>query len=82
MASAIGNVIGAQFFQSQWAPRYLPSLYIHLGCYAAFIATLLVLRAIMKKRNDSRDASMQQNRHAQAFADLTDMQNMEFRYSI
>lgn len=26
-----GNVIAPQLFQSQWAPRYLNSLYMHLG---------------------------------------------------
>jgi hypothetical protein len=31
IAWAGGNVIAPQIFQSQWAPRYLNSLYIHLG---------------------------------------------------
>ena len=81
-AAAAGSAIAPQLFQSKWAPRYVNSLYIHLGIYAVFIATLLALRLVMSRRNESREAGMQENLHAHAFEDLTDVKNNEFRYAL
>ncbi|KAL1413231.1 hypothetical protein Q8F55_000984 [Vanrija albida] len=79
-----GNAIAPQFFQSAWAPRYLNSLYIHLGIYAAFIATCLVTRMLLVSRNNKRIAAQGTNppKNELAFEDLTDLQNPDFRYSI
>lgn len=83
VAWAGGNSIGSQIFQSQWAPRYFNSLYIHLGLYAAFIADVLALRYVLKYRNNKRDAALNgaENLHVMAFEDMTDQTNAEFRYS-
>lgn len=83
MAWAGGNSIGAQLFQSQWAPRYFNSLYIHLGLYAAFIVDVLALRRLLKSRNAKRDAALNgdENLHTRAFEDMTDKVNADFRYS-
>ena len=78
---ATGNAIGPQLFQAVWAPRYLPTLYIHLGLYALFIADLLAIRFVCARRNKKRDQMLVgENAHADAFADKTDLQNIEFRY--
>jgi len=76
-----GNAIGPQIFQAKWAPRYLNSLYIHLGIYVAFIVDVLILRYIMIKRNRTRDNELRENHHEHAFDDMTDLENREFRYS-
>lgn len=82
---AVGNAVGPQFFQAQWKPRYINSLYIHIGCYFAFIVDVLLVRHICKRRNKQRDEAMASanttNHHHLAFADRTDLQNPEFRYS-
>ena len=77
-----GNAIGPQIFFSPWAPRYLNSLYIHLGIYALFIADVLAIRYVCKRRNAARDNALTgENLHEHAFEDMTDLQNHEFRYS-
>lgn len=80
-----GNAIGPQFFVAKWAPRYLNSLYIHLGIYACFIIDVLAIRFLLSSRNKRRDRELEQaggvNVHAHAFEDMTDLQNKEFRYS-
>jgi hypothetical protein len=77
-----GNAIGPQLFQAKWSPRYLNSLYIHLGIYVSFIIDVLVIRYVCKRRNTMRDDALQgDNIHAHAFEDMTDLQNRDFRYS-
>ncbi|ORX38061.1 major facilitator superfamily domain-containing protein [Kockovaella imperatae] len=85
IAWATGNAVGPQFFQSAWAPRYLNSLYIHIGCYILFIADILAIRMLCVSRNKKRDRALEatntENHHHLAFADRTDLENPEFRYS-
>jgi hypothetical protein len=85
IAWATGNAVGPQLFQAAWAPRYQNSLYIHLGCYAAFVADVLLIRYVCTQRNKKRNTMFEtqnvENTHHMAFADKTDLQNLEFRYS-
>lgn len=83
IAWAGGNAVAPQLFQAVWKPRYLNSLYIHLGIYALFIGNSLVMRFVLARRNRTRDNALQgrENVHANAFDDLTDLQNPDFRYS-
>jgi hypothetical protein len=78
-----GNAIGPQIFQAKWAPQYHNSLYIHLGIYGLFLADILAARWICKSRNAKRDRAIEggENIHAHAFEDMTDLQNVDFRYS-
>ena len=85
VAWAGGNAIGSQIFQAKWAPRYLPTLYCHLGIYAAFIVLVFIIRVLLVFRNKKKvkergDLSSAQigHAHSRAFDDLTDMQNPEF----
>jgi hypothetical protein len=75
--------VASQLFQSQWAPRYIPSLYAHLGIYAAFVVLMLCILALLVHRNKVRDraaaAASVEVTHLHAFEDLTDGQNPDFR---
>lgn len=81
---AAGNAVGPLLFQSQWAPRYTNTLYIHVALYCLYMANALGIRYFLKKRNETRDRLFEErgevNRHAHAFDDLTDIQNVEYRY--
>jgi hypothetical protein len=85
---ATGNAIAPQIFQSKWAPRYLNSLYIHIGLYACFVATAMSMRFILVRRNKAKIAAQTTssgqvvNVNSHAFEDLTDLQNPDFRYSV
>jgi len=59
MAWGAGNAIAPQLFWDSWAPRYLPSLYIHLGIYTAFATLCLVTRVLLVRRNKDRDIAQQ-----------------------
>jgi hypothetical protein len=81
--SGLRDSVASQLFQSQWAPRYIPSLYAHLGIYAAFVVLMLCIRALLVHRNKVRDraaaAAGVEVTHLHAFEDLTDGQNPDFR---
>lgn len=79
-----GNAISSQLFQSQWAPRYIPTLYIHIGLYGLFMIDVMLCRFMLISRNKkkiaaARDQGITENQHLKAFEDLTDRQNPEFR---
>ncbi|WWD20485.1 hypothetical protein CI109_104961 [Kwoniella shandongensis] len=88
MAWGAGNAVSPQLFWSTWAPRYIPSLYIHLGLYATYILLAIATRTMLIRRNAAKKAAqlerdateVQANLHA--FQDLTDIQNPDFKYSI
>ncbi|WVR03573.1 hypothetical protein IAU60_000565 [Kwoniella sp. DSM 27419] len=79
-----GNAIASQIFQAAWAPRYLNSLYIHLGLYGGFIITCLITRLLLVRRNSQKEKALDGgvNMNMRAFEDLTDLENPEFRYSL
>ncbi|EJT97059.1 MFS general substrate transporter [Dacryopinax primogenitus] len=81
-----GNAISSQIFQSQWAPRYINSLYIHCGIYALFIILMLSIRIMLVRRNREKERAAEGLReghgHRKAFDDLTDRENPEFRYTL
>jgi len=84
IAWAGGNAIGSQLFQSKWAPRYIPSLYAHLGIYALFIIILASIRFLLVWRNKKKEKAAGGGPavHLRAFEDLTDLKNPEFRYTV
>jgi len=59
-----GNAIAPQLFQAVWAPRYLNSLYIHLGLYGAFIATALATRLLLVRRNQNKEMRQEVNNNS------------------
>lgn len=88
MGWASGNAIAPQLFWADWAPRYINSLYIHLGLYCCFIGIILATRVLLVGRNKAKIAAQTAadgsviNRNENAFSDLSDIQNPDFRYSL
>lgn len=73
MGWAGGNAIAPQLFIAAWAPRYINTLYIHLGLYAAFITICVTMRTLLVRRNKAKDAAQTNaageivNNHEHAF---------------
>ncbi|KAJ5966310.1 MFS general substrate transporter [Penicillium waksmanii] len=86
LAWAVGNMIGPQVFQSKDAPRYFTCFSVHMGCYACIIILLGVLRWHLVRENNKRDLLQEEDWRASeanldnAFDDLTDRENLSFRY--
>jgi hypothetical protein len=87
IAWAAGNSIGPQVFLKYDAPRYFIAFATHLGCYTVLVIVIMALRWHLKRQNERKDelaaagvneANDQQMVHA--FDDLTDRQNLNFRY--
>ncbi|PKS04982.1 hypothetical protein jhhlp_008348 [Lomentospora prolificans] len=84
---AAGNSIGPQVFLSWDAPRYYIAFSTHLGCYVFLVLVLIVLRIYLSRENKKRDKlfaegvmQADKNRTDHAFEDLTDRENLSFRY--
>lgn len=87
IAWAAGNAVGPQVFLSWDSPRYFVAFATHLGCYTLLIVNLVVLRWTLTRRNRKREeiaaAGVQEakdERMVHAFEDLTDKENVNFRY--
>ena len=78
---ATGNAVGPQLFQAKWAPRYIKTLYIHIGFYAVHAILIVGTRFLLVRRNKKKELAMdgQTIGHLHAFEDLTDFQNKDFR---
>ncbi|QRW25820.1 P-loop containing nucleoside triphosphate hydrolase protein [Rhizoctonia solani] len=86
IAWAAGNMIGPQVFQTKDAPRYRVGFTVHLAFYVAQIVVFFALRLILARRNKSKNEVSKQKGRAEgevnldnAFDDMTDMENPEFR---
>lgn len=83
---AVGNIIGPQVFLTRQAPRYLTAFSVHLGCYGLLILLLIFMRFWLMKENRRKDRLIATGEaHADvnlkhAFEDMTDVQNVNFRY--
>lgn len=87
VAWATGNAIGPQVFLTWNAPRYDIAWSVHMSCYALLVVVIVVLRWHLKRQNNKRDAiaaagveEAKDDRYVHAFEDLTDFQNVNFRY--
>ncbi|KAF9872037.1 major facilitator superfamily transporter [Colletotrichum karsti] len=83
---AAGNSIGPQVFRTQDAPRYFLALAIIIGCFSLLEITLFALRTYYVWQNKSREAKIARGEavadtaHTHAFEDITDKENVNFRY--
>ncbi|CAG8949457.1 hypothetical protein HYFRA_00007687 [Hymenoscyphus fraxineus] len=86
---ATGNAIGPQVFLTWNAPRYFIAFAVHMGCYIVLVFVLIFLRFWLKAQNAKKDriqaelASQPGVVDAElvhAFDDLTDRENLNFRY--
>ncbi|CAK7217553.1 hypothetical protein SBRCBS47491_003198 [Sporothrix bragantina] len=86
VAWAVGNTIAPQVFQSKDAPRYFTCFSVHMGCYGVIVILLLILGWHLRKENKKKEAVQEQDWTASetnlsnAFDDLTDRENPNFRY--
>ncbi|OOQ88733.1 putative 2-ketogluconate transporter [Penicillium brasilianum] len=87
IAWATGNAIGPQIFLTHDAPRYFTAFSIHLGCYTLLELVLLYLRFHLKRQNDKKDQlasaegfGTEEAVNFEGFEDLTDRENLRFRY--
>ncbi|KAJ7228810.1 MFS general substrate transporter [Mycena pura] len=93
IAWALGNAIGPQVFRANDAPRYIHAFIAHLVMYGLQLAAIIVLRLrlmrlnVIKRRAQALEPSKANGEledehilHRQAFDDLTDYENKDFRY--
>lgn len=93
IAWAVGNAIGPQVFRENDAPRYTKAFVVHIVIYGVQLVTIVLLRLhlmrqnVLKRRAQHMDAtkasgenSGEHLEHRQAFDDLTDKENPDFRY--
>ena len=84
---AVGNICGPQVFRDKEAPRYFTAFGTHLGCYAALAILLVFMRFWYVKVNRSKDKLIAEGKAEadvdlkHAFEDLTDIENVNFRYA-
>lgn len=86
---ATGNAIGPQVFLSWDSPRYLIAFATHMGCYALLVLTIVFLRWWLVRENAKKDrlqaelagvVDVGDRGLTHAFDDLTDRENVNFRY--
>lgn len=82
---------GPQVFLSWNAPRYLIAFAVHMGCYAVLVVVIIFLRFYLQSQNKKKDriqaelslsgaTGVVNERMTHAFDDLTDRENINFRY--
>ncbi|CDR40209.1 CYFA0S04e05952g1_1 [Cyberlindnera fabianii] len=88
IAYCTGNVIGPQTFKQSEEPNYPTAKGTIVGCYSACIVILLILFWSYSSENRARDQKREElgEKYVKIenieFADLTDRQNPDFRYSL
>ncbi|RAH74187.1 putative MFS allantoate transporter [Aspergillus aculeatinus CBS 121060] len=81
-----GNIAGPFFFKSDQAPRYQLGIWSMIVSNLIEIALVVILRIMLAWENRRRDAAQLHgdptawDRDQTAFSDLTDKQNLNFRY--
>lgn len=81
VAWATAASIGPQVFLSWDAPHYFIAFSTHLGCYSLLVFVIIALRWHLRRQNRKKDAIAPFNPTlANAFDDLTDRENANFRY--
>lgn len=83
----LNTITGPQIFRSNDAPRYFTAFSVHLGCYTILEFILLFLRFHLKKQNTIKDQLQgveddypPESGDLDGFEDLTDKENLRFRY--
>jgi hypothetical protein len=79
--------VGPQVFLSTDSPTYRIAFATHMGCYTLLVIIIISLRFYLKKENRLKEAlatSLGSNDDDQdvthAFDDLTDRENLGFKY--
>ena len=86
IAWATGNSIGPQVFRERDAPRYFPAFAVILGCFVGLIIVLILFRLHYILQNKAKDAKISRGEAiadeigVHGFEDITDRENVTFRY--
>ena len=91
IAWATGNAIGPQVFLAWDAPRYFIAFSVHMGCYVLLVFVIVFLRFWLRLQNAKKDRLQAElaasgangvvdENMVHAFDDLTDRENVNFRY--
>ncbi|KAJ7179275.1 major facilitator superfamily domain-containing protein [Mycena filopes] len=93
VAWALGNAIGPQVFRANDSPRYIRAFIAHLVMYGVQLVAIVFLRLrlmrlnVLKRRAQALEPTKANGElddekigHKQAFDDLTDHENKDFRY--
>ncbi|KAE8154376.1 major facilitator superfamily domain-containing protein [Aspergillus avenaceus] len=85
IAYCVGNLIGPQLFFEHEEPHYRSGFIAIIICLVVDLVLLLALRKLYVWKNKKRDAAQSAADHAHddsGLTDLTDMENLSFRYVI
>ncbi|KAK4990528.1 hypothetical protein LTR66_006781 [Elasticomyces elasticus] len=83
VAYCVGNIVGPQLIKSETKARHYPELWLGLIiCYCITIISALTLYFVLRRENSRRSAlqSSEEERDRLAFRDLTDKENVYFKY--
>lgn len=83
-----GNIIGPFFYLSSQSPRYQLGIWSMIVSHLIEVCLILTLRLILSRENKRRDRLQSQmegglegrDLDATAFSDMTDKENLNFRY--
>ncbi|KAI5799885.1 MFS allantoate transporter [Geopyxis carbonaria] len=79
----IGNIAGPFFFKKSQSPTFSLGIAAMIFCHCAELITVLVLRNLLAWENRKRDKlqeGIERDLDSTAFADMTDRENLNFRY--
>ncbi|KXH66044.1 hypothetical protein CSAL01_05840 [Colletotrichum salicis] len=80
----VGNIAGPFFYKSDQAPKYELGIWSMIVAHLLEVVVVIALRFLLKWENDRRDRVQGEvaevDLDATAFGDLTDCENLNFRY--
>lgn len=76
----LGNILGPLTFRDKDKPLYVPAKVTIVVVDSVAILTAVVLLLYYRWQNKRRESAVVEHRRDVEFADLTDRENMEFRY--
>ncbi|KAL2882797.1 hypothetical protein SGCOL_002009 [Colletotrichum sp. CLE4] len=80
----VGNIAGPFFYKSDQAPKYELGIWSMIVAHLLEVVVVIALRSLLKWENDRRDRMQGEvaevDLDATAFGDLTDRENLNFRY--
>ncbi|KAF4781057.1 MFS allantoate transporter [Colletotrichum scovillei] len=80
----VGNIAGPFFYKSDQAPKYELGIWSMIVAHLLEVVVVIALRFLLKWENDRRDRVQGEvaevDLDATAFGDLTDRENLNFRY--
>jgi hypothetical protein len=80
----VGNIVGPFWIRSQEVGDHYPRVWQGIiGSYAVLVCVAVILYVMLRRENARRDALAMDEKEGEkhAFEDLTDRQNLWFRYA-